>query len=135
MVAGEAGVLRLSKVRTGGGAYYLDVAEGTGTGIEPPGRWVAPGLPGWGLSGTVTAEQLDAVLAGRAPTSGEVLGTRRAQVRVAGFDLAFCAPKSVSLLHALGDADVADAVAAAHDGAVEAALSYVGRHALAVRRR
>ncbi|HUI02808.1 MAG TPA: MobF family relaxase, partial [Acidimicrobiales bacterium] len=46
----------------------------------------------------------------------------------------FCAPKSVSLLHALGTPQVSAAVREAHERAVDAALDYVERRALAVRR-
>ncbi len=128
-------MLRVSKVRSGGGAYYLAVAAGTGTGIEPAGRWTGSGAPVLGLAGAVRSADLEAVLAGQDPGSGQVLGRGRPRVTVAGFDLTFSAPKSVSLLHALGDPEVSRAVAAGHNGAVEAALSYVERHALAVRRR
>jgi len=130
------GVLRVSKVRSGGGAYYLDVAAGgAGTGIEAAGEWMGPGTPALGLSGTVHAHDLDAVLAGENPGTGQVLGAARHRVRVAGFDMTFSAPKSVSLLHALGDPGVSEAVAAGHAGAVTAAMAYVDDHALAVRRR
>jgi conjugative relaxase-like TrwC/TraI family protein len=130
------GVLRVSKVRSGGGAYYLDVATGgAGTGIEAAGEWMGPGTPALGLSGTVHAYDLDAVLAGKDPGTGQVLGAARHRVRVTGFDMTFAAPKSVSLLHALGDPDVSEAVAAGHAGAVTAAMAYVDDHALAVRRR
>jgi len=127
-------VLRVAKVRSGGHTYYLEVAAGTGTGIEAPGRWMGEGASLLALSGTVDAAALAAVLAGEDPATGQVLGTARSRVRVAGFDLTFSAPKSVSVLHALGDPEVVDAVAAGHDEAVRAALSYVERRALAVRR-
>ncbi len=129
------GVLRVSKVRAGGADYYLGVAAGSGTGIEAAGRWMGAGTPELRLSGVVEGADLEAVLAGEDPGTGQVLGTARRQVTVAGFDMTFSAPKSVSLLHALGDSEVGDAVSAGHAGAVEAAMSYVGRHALAVRRR
>jgi conjugative relaxase-like TrwC/TraI family protein len=128
-------VLRVSKIGSGGGAYYLEVAAGSGTGIEAAGRWMGHGTAALALSGAVAAADLDAVLAGEDPTTGQVLGTARHRVRVAGYDMTFSAPKSVSLLHALGDLEVSEAVAAGHAGAVEAALSYVEDHALAVRRR
>ena len=129
-------MLRVAKVRSGGHAYYLEVAAGgSGTGIEAPGRWMgAPGSP-LALSGTVGEAELAAVLAGEHPVTGVVLGSARSRVQVAGFDMTFAAPKSVSLLHALGDPEVAEAVAAGHDEAVAAAMSYVERCALAVRRR
>jgi conjugative relaxase-like TrwC/TraI family protein len=128
-------VLRVAKVRSGGGAYYLEVAAGTGTGIEAAGRWLGTGTPALGLSGPVEAADLHAVLAGEDPATGLVLGTARHRVRVAAYDMTFSAPKSVSLLHALGDADVSAAVAAGHAHAVVAAMSYVESRALAVRRR
>ncbi|HEY7947523.1 MAG TPA: MobF family relaxase [Acidimicrobiales bacterium] len=129
-------MLRVAKVRSGGHAYYLEVAGGAGgTGIEAPGRWMGTAGPPMSLSGVVGPDPFAAVLAGEHPATGEVLGTARGRVRVAGFDLTFAAPKSVSVLHALGDPDVAEAVAAGHDEAVRAAVSYVERRALAVRRR
>ncbi len=63
------------------------------------------------------------------------LGGARARVTVAGFDLTFAAPKSVSILHALGEQEVSSEVAAGHRSAVACALSYVERRAIAVRRR
>jgi conjugative relaxase-like TrwC/TraI family protein len=56
-------------------------------------------------------------------------------VTVAGFDLTFCAPKSVSLLHGLAEPELAARVQAGHERSVEAALDYLQEHALAVRRR
>ncbi|WP_373120728.1 MobF family relaxase [Mycobacterium marinum] len=47
-----------------------------------------------------------------------------------GFDLTFCAPKSVSLLRALGDEEVlSKAVIDAHNSAVREALEYLHAHA------
>jgi len=49
---------------------------------------------------------------------------------VHGFDLTFCAPKSVSLIRALGGDDVIDkAVTDAHTTALSEALEYLARHA------
>jgi len=59
-----------------------------------------------------------------APASGGPLGLRSAPGRelVPGFDLTFSAPKSASLLWALGDPGVAAEVSTAHQRSVEAAL-------------
>lgn len=127
-------MLRVGKVRPGGAGYYLEVGPG-GTGIEAAGRWIGPGPGTLSLSGRVESDAFAAVLAGEDPVTGQVLGTARPRVRVAAFDLTFCAPKSVSLLEALGDPEVASAVRAGHAGAVEEAVGYVARAALAVRRR
>lgn len=126
-------MLRLGKVGRGGQDYYLAVAAGTGTGIEPAGQWSGRGAARLALHGEVTAQALGAVLHGRHPGTAEVLSASHDRVRVAAFDLTFCAPKSVSLLHGLGDPDVAGAVHTSHQQAVSAALGYVERRAAAVR--
>ncbi|MGH9226324.1 MAG: MobF family relaxase [Acidimicrobiales bacterium] len=51
-----------------------------------------------------------------------------------GYDATFSAPKSVSVLWALGDRHDARAVLAAHEEAVEGAIDYLERHACRVRR-
>lgn len=124
-------MLCVAKVRSGGHAYYLEVVH---TGVEAPGEWITAGAEHLELGGIVGDRDLEAVLAGKSPGSGTVLGTARERVKVAGFDLTFCAPKSVSLLHALGDEDVAAEVRSGHQHAVGNAISYVESHALAVRR-
>ena len=48
---------------------------------------------------------------------------------VHGYDLTFCAPKSVSLLRGLGDDVTAKAVAEAHAYAVAEAMEYLAEHA------
>ena len=128
-------MLRVAKVSAGGHAYYLDAADPRSSrAADAPGRWIGSGPEVLGLSGVVASSELWAVLAGRDPASGEVLGRAHRRVRVAAFDLTFSAPKSVSLLHALGRPEVSEAVAGGHAAAVEAAVTYVERHAVAVRR-
>lgn len=46
-----------------------------------------------------------------------------------GFDLTFCAPKSLSLLRAYGDDVMQKAVLEAHNAGVQAAMEYVHQHA------
>ena len=128
-------MLRVAKVRPGGHAYFLEVAGERGTAIEAPGRWLSAGASELGLSGNVSAASLAAVLAGDHPLTGERVAVAHDRVRVAAFDLTFCAPKSVSLLHALGESDVSAQVGAAHGTAVRAALAYIEERAAAVRRR
>jgi conjugative relaxase-like TrwC/TraI family protein len=54
---------------------------------------------------------------------------------VAGYDLVFSCPKSVSLLHALtGDEDVRRAISEAHEASWQAALAYLEAEACVVRR-
>jgi Ti-type conjugative transfer relaxase TraA len=136
----DGDILNVGKLRKGGELYYLNsVARGvedyyTDSG-EAPGYWLAGGSHHIGLSGEVSSEALRAVLAGRHPMTHErVIGKTRSRERVPGFDLTFRAPKSVSLLHALGDPATAKEVGAAHDAAVAAALDYMERHASGARR-
>ncbi len=124
-------MLCLAKLRPGGHAYYLEVVA---TGAEAQGEWLSAGADLIGLSGVVAADDLAAVLAGADPSSGSRLGRSHDRVKVAGFDLTFCAPKSVNLLHAPGARDVADQVRFGHGEAVREALSYVERSALGLRR-
>ncbi len=129
-------VLNIGKLAAGKAGYYLALASGvedyyTGHG-EPPGRWFGAGADHLGLGGTVIAGDLTAILEGRDPGSGERLG----RARMPGFDLTFRAPKTVSLLYALGDPElVAAGVVAAHEAAVDAAIGYLGRSACWTRRR
>ncbi|OFJ51183.1 AAA family ATPase [Mycolicibacterium grossiae] len=72
----------------------------------------------------VVARWLDA---GVAP-SGEC-GRAHGKGGVHGFDLTFCAPKSVSLVRAFGDDVIDKAVSAAHQTAIGEALEYLAAHA------
>lgn len=72
----------------------------------------------------VVARWLDA---GVAP-SGEC-GRTHGKSGVHGFDLTFCAPKSVSLVRAFGGDVVDKAVSAAHQTAIAEALEYLAQHA------
>ncbi|MGO2883375.1 MobF family relaxase [Corynebacterium variabile] len=91
--------------------------------------------------GVRSGEQLDgAAVRGwfnrmRAP-SGVKLGRKPGPTTLPGYDLTFCAPKSVSVLWGLTDSPaVRAAVDAAHAAAVSAAMEYVTEHAAYTRRR
>ena len=126
-------MLSIGKTRLSGEGYYLAaVADGVdeyyrGVG-EAPGRWTGDAAVTLGLEGEVGAEQLHAVWAGQHPATGEALG-RFPGREIAGYDLTFRAPKSVSLLALLGDPDTARTVTAAHEAAVDAAFSYIEQNA------
>lgn len=95
-----------------------------------PGRWMGPAAKHLGLSGEVTSEQLRTLLNGRDPRSGAELMQRRwASQSVVAFDVTFSAPKSVSLLWAVGDDAARDAVMRAHQTAVDAVCEYLQTHA------
>jgi conjugative relaxase-like TrwC/TraI family protein len=122
--------------RDGAAGYYLEVIVG---GVEDyylaageaPGRWIGPGAADLGLHGVVRPEDLEALLAGNDPTTGERVATWLTRP---GYDMTLSAPKSVSLLWALGDDRVAAAVRQAHDKAVDAAIAYLDTEACMVRR-
>ena len=72
------------------------------------------------VAGTVaTAVEAGLLLEAKAAPDGSRLGKTNVTERsVTAFDLTFSAPKSVSVLYALGDARMVAAVEAAHTGAV-----------------
>jgi len=109
-------------------SYYLDAGE-------PPGRWYGRGAALLGLDGPVDDGAFLAVMAGEHPTTGGRLGRRYGDGSVRGFDATFSAPKSVSVLFALGDDQTRRHVVEAHDSAVEAVLAWVESQAHTRMRR
>jgi conjugative relaxase-like TrwC/TraI family protein len=99
-------------------SYYLDAGE-------PPGRWFGRGAALLGLDGPVDDGAFLAVMAGEHPITGGRLGRRYGDESVRGFDATFSAPKSVSVLFALGDDHTRRSVVEAHDRAVDAVLAWV----------
>ncbi len=134
-------MLSIGKLVAGAEDYYLSmVTEGkeeyySGAG-ESPGTWLGAGTDDLGRAGPVGPEALAAIVAGISPRTGGDRGLpRRSGTRVGGFDLTFSAPKSDSLLYALGcPVHSAAAVRAAHDHAVTKGVAYLERHALFARR-
>ena len=135
-------MLSIGKLGTGQERYYLDkVAEGAedyycGEG-EAPGEWTGDAAAQLGLGGKVEPDQLTAMLIGHNPATGApLLGRQGVQGKgpVPGFDLTFSAPKSASLLWALGGPYAALEVSEAHQEAVGAALAYMQRQACWTRR-
>lgn len=134
-------MLSIGKLAAGptAGRYYVEqVARGRedyyiGAG-EAQGRWVGSGLASLGPLGEVSGEAVARLLRAEHPATGQQLRTPVAEGAVAGFDLTFRAPKSVSLLFGIGDRRTAELVADAHEFAVEQALRYLEREACQVRR-
>jgi conjugative relaxase-like TrwC/TraI family protein len=114
----------IEAVSLGAEEYYLSRGE-------VPGRWLGRCSESLGLSGAVTADDLRSLLAGRRPDGGDL---RDRWVLRPGYDATFSAPKSVSVLFALGDRDDVRAVVAAHEAAVAGAIEYLEVHACRVRR-
>src|SRR3954452_9631787 len=115
-----SGVLSIGKLAPGQQEYYLrSVAAGVedyylGSG-EAAGRWIGDGANRLGLSGQVNAQALAKVLDGLHPKTGEQLWPKQSSRRLPGWDLTFSAPKSVSLLYALGSPAIRETVLAAHE--------------------
>ena len=118
-------------------ARYPD--EGRNRGKEPgiedyyvrssTGRWLGQGARRFGLAGEVREQDLVSLLQGFDPRDGHKLtqnaGTDRE--RVMAVDLTLSAPKSVSALWALGDADMRRALERSHTQAVERAVEFYQR--------
>ena len=129
----------LSIVTRGNGtaaqAYYEHLATGKDQQIEDyyarneQGRWVGRGAEVLGLSGAVRKEEFQDLAFGFDPKTGKGLVRQAGEHHRSGWDLTFSAPKSVSVAWALGNDETQAKIAAAHDRAVEAALSYMERHA------
>lgn len=154
-------MLSISKLSPGQEAYYeQSVAAGiddyyAGRG-ESPGVWVGRGAAELELDGVVGEGELGRLISGRHPLTSAVLrshppkkpitveridpatGERRLEQKtrspVAGYDLVFSPPKSVSLLHALGSDDLRHAVNQAHLAAWQAALDYLEERACVTRK-
>jgi conjugative relaxase-like TrwC/TraI family protein len=154
-------VLAISKLTPGQEGYYErsvapaldDYYAGRG---ESPGVWFGRGAELLELEGVVEDGELGKLVRGLHPKSEERLrrhvkqrvvtveridpetSERRTEQKklnpVAGFDLVFSAPKSVSLLYALGGEEAQLAVARAHAAAWQAALSYLEDEACVTRR-
>ena len=109
-------------------SYYLDSGE-------PRGRWHGTGAQLLGLTGEVDDEDFLALMAGRNPQRpSHHLGRRYGDDSVRGFDVTASAPKSVSVLFAVGDPTTRSHVLAAHDTAVATMVDWIERHAHTRRR-
>jgi conjugative relaxase-like TrwC/TraI family protein len=142
----------VTKIQRGNAGYWLAaVAEGgddyyTKPG-EAPGEWVG-GLAGdLELSGQVDAAGYGAILEGRSPADGSQLvkrpdtryrprpdGTEKRVEPVLGFDVRFSAPKSVSILYALGDEETRARVLSVVNEAVRQGLAHLETEACMVQR-
>jgi len=147
-------VISIRRISLGGGYRYLmesvaagDGAAGRSNGLAryyaasgtPPGVFMGAGLAdldggnGVETGTTVTEANLELMLAGLAdPVSGvSVAGARSVPgnaVPVAGFDLTFSPPKSVSVAWALADEGTKAVIYECHRRAVEFVLGYAETH-------
>ncbi|MTD47669.1 relaxase domain-containing protein [Conexibacter sp. W3-3-2] len=113
------------------GDYYLGR---DGAPAEAPGRWLASSqtLEALGIDPGADVQRgaLQALVTGRRPGGEDDDWLRRAGpdgTRSSGLDATFSAPKSVSVLHALGGASQRELLEACHGRAVSAAVEHVRR--------
>jgi len=119
------------------GDYYLSP---DGELTEAPGRWVSDRetLVRLGIDpdAPVDGAQFIALMEGRDPGSGAWLRPAGSDgSRGGGIDVTFSAPKSVSVVWALGDPWQREQIEQAHARAVERSMSYLKERVPVVRRR
>jgi hypothetical protein len=113
-------VLSIGKLTVEQSRYYeRQVAQGrddyySGRG-ESAGRWTGGGAETLRLGGRVDDDGFMALMDGCDPGSGERLKRVGGRSKVAAFDLTFSAPKSVSVLFAIGEPALAGALSRAED--------------------
>lgn len=113
------------------GAYYVEALPNyyLQSG-EPRGLWFGDGAQLLGLGGEVDGDAFIALMGGMDPSRPDRhLGRRYDEKSVRGFDVTCSAPKSVSVLFAVGDLDTRREVLGAHDAAVTALADWIERHA------
>lgn len=131
-------MLSIGKLRKGQELYYEDVAAGNlaayyaGEG-EAPGVWVGALCKDLGLTGMVGAGELTQMMEGDRPGTGERLRGGQ-EVKIAGFDFTWSAPKSISLLSVLAPPEVRVQVLEWHDEAYRVGFAYLEETAARVRR-
>jgi conjugative relaxase-like TrwC/TraI family protein len=120
--------------------YERQVAAGvedyySGRG-EASGVWQGAGARALGLAAgqTVDGRQFMALMRGESPVDGALLRRMGSCSTVAAIDLTFSAPKSVSVLFAVGEGQLPAELVAAHERAVSAALGFLEREACLTRR-
>lgn len=118
------------EVQSHRGDYY---AAKSGEAIASPGVWLGEMSLSLGLADDVTVEQLRHILAGRHPMTGSHLARFRKD-RVAAHLLTFSAPKSVSVLWALGAEAIREAVERSQEEAVANAMEFLEGTVPVVRR-
>lgn len=132
---GRRTVISIGKLRDAD-YYEREVVDGAedyyvGSG-EAPGRWVGSLAAELGLDGNVDGDQLRALFELRHPFTDEALLSTRATKP--GFDVTISAPKSVSVLWALGDAGTSATVVDSLWSAVDDTRRYLEANACSVRR-
>ncbi len=129
-------MLGIRRIGAGRADYYLSdlAAEVPLERQDAAGRWVGSAAEGLGLDAAATTAETTVVdperfrsLLTEGPVRSRIIGHG---VRVAAYDLTFSAPKSASVVFALGGEETARSVVRAHAAAVDGAVRYLERHGL-----
>jgi conjugative relaxase-like TrwC/TraI family protein len=138
-------VLSIGKLAAGQADYYLSLAgervahgASVATGVEdyyigaaePPGRWRGELSREAGRIGEVDGASLRKLLDEPSSNDPDAPPPRK----VPGYDLTFSAPKSVSVVFGIAEGETQRRVVDAHRVAVDAALTYLEKEAVRVRR-
>lgn len=120
-------MLSIGAMGNGQGTYYVGLAREDYylEGGEPPGQWIGQGSVALGLKGQVAREEFLALFAGCDANGQKLVQNAGDPARQPGWDLTFSAPKSVSTVWAITDAETRAAIQKAHFGAVQSALKTI----------
>lgn len=110
------------------GASLPRVVVGCRDGAEASAE-IAAGITGVESGQRLERSQIEAWINDHVSPNGERLGRRPTDRSVRGYDLTFAAPKSVSLLAALGSPEQARLAGEVHQAAVRQAMDYLAEHA------
>ena len=119
-----------SSGKSGSIANYI-----TGNGAENyygTGYWGGEGAKQLGLDGALEKGELENLLAGRNPKTGEAITQKVDDAHKPGWDLTFSAPKSVSLAF-VAIPELRGQIMEAHEAAVGEAMNYMEREAFFTR--
>jgi len=112
---------------TDAGSYYVDALPNYYLDAdEPRGLWHGKAAAVLGLSGVVGDDEFLNLMAGAYPHDASLrLGRAYGENSVRGFDITASAPKSMSVLFAVGSPQVRADVLASHDTGVQAIIEWV----------
>ncbi len=129
-------MMSIAKLKSGGEAanYYLSLVNAAyyTEGGEPAGCWIGTGASNFGIAGEVEPTELINLMQGFHPITGAQLGQAQGK-HSSGVDACFSAPKSVSIVWALGDKELQNKIAMAQQQATEKAVAYLEEQAITRR--
>jgi len=117
--------------------YYLNLAQDDYyiSATESPGYWLGKGARQLALGGRVQRDLFKNLLEGMSPDgSRPLVQNAREEDRQSAWDLTFSAPKGVSVLWALGPAEIRDEIERIHQRSVGVATAYLEENAGLTRR-